>query len=755
MLDAHPRSAQTPINQTRLTRSRRLFLLLIGIVLLFLGIELNHWATQGELAGILRQFIRLTTPLVSVPMVASHYLIAPTVVLFISTWLITRIFSPQPRIWSRRIVVGLMLILIARYLAWRVFALNLEGPLSTTLSLGLLAAELLGLASSSIQLFLLFQVRDRRSQADHLAMDVIRQRYQPSVDVLIPTYDEPEFILRRTIIGVQAMDYGNYTVYLLDDTRRSNIQALAAELGCEYITRPDNRHAKAGNLNHAIGQTYGELIVCFDADFIPTRNFLQRTIGFFQDPEIALVQTPQTFYNSDPIARNLGLENILTPEEEVFYRQIQPMRDAAGSVVCAGTSFVLRRSAIEATGGFVTDSLSEDYFTAINLSAQGYRIVYLNEKLSAGLAAENIAAHAVQRLRWARGTLQAFFIKANPLTIPGLTWIQRLGHFEGILHWFTSFSRAYFLLMPLAYAFLGIVPIKTNAEELLYFFVPFYLTQLTVFAWLNGRSRSAFLSDVYSLVLLFPLVLTVIQALWRPFSQGFKVTPKGTSSHRFIFNWHLAWPLIILFILNAYSLWHTLAMCLHQANRQSVGAAFQHVQGLDLGWIWSGYNLVMIGIALMILVDVPRPDPYEYFALCRVAKLTIDDRIYWGITTMISERGCQVQLTQGALPTSADTIPLCLDIPEAGLNIAAQSIAISGHSPSAHNPRPTIQLNFGAMPLTQQRRLIELLFCRPGQWQHHTSPGELKSLWLLLKLLFRPPILMRQRRRKAIVVGQA
>ena len=130
---------------------------------------------------------------------------------------------------------------------------------------------------------------------------------------------------------------------------------------------------------------------------------------------MGLVQTPQSFYNPDPIARNLGLEGILTPDEEVFYRQIQPMRDGVGGVVCSGTSFVVRRRALEATGGFVTESLSEDYFTAVRLAAQGNQVIYLDEKLSAGLAAETIAAHVTQRIRWARGTLQAFFYRVESL----------------------------------------------------------------------------------------------------------------------------------------------------------------------------------------------------------------------------------------------------------------------------------------------------------------------------------------------------
>jgi cellulose synthase (UDP-forming) len=447
---------------------------------------------------------------------------------------------------------------------------------------------MLMLASSTLQLFLMLRMKNRRREADLLANQVLDGSFQPSVDILIPTYDEPVFILRRTIIGCQAIEYANKKIYLLDDTRRTEVKQMAAELGCEYMTRPDNRYAKAGNLNHAIAKTNSELIVVFDADFVPTQNFLTRTVGFFQDENVALVQTPQSFYNTDPIARNLGLENVLTPEEEVFYRQIQPIRDGAGSIICSGTSFVVRRSALEAVGGFVTDSLSEDYFTGIRLSAKGYRLVYLDEKLSAGLAAENISAHAIQRLRWARGTLQAFFIKANPLTIPGLRPIQRLAHFEGLLHWFTSISRVGFLIIPLAYSFLGVIPLRANTAELVYFFLPYYLVQLTVFSWLNYRSRSALLSDIYTLVLTFPLALTVIQVMLNPFSKGFKVTPKGTRSDRFYFNWRLAWPLILMFIITAVSLWRNLGLCMMKGAWAKTVTAELAVQLKALAWVGFG-----------------------------------------------------------------------------------------------------------------------------------------------------------------------
>ena len=744
-------------NRKGVLQPRFATLFLVGIVVLSGAIVTAWFAGVGAIQQIFSQihFLQENPPMwIEVPMVMGEYLLAPTVVLLAIAIAIMKV-SPQPRTWSRVLVVGILLALTLRYILWRSLStLNVADPLNGFFSLGLFFLEMLMLASSTLQLFLMLRMKNRRREADLLAKQVLDGTFQPSVDIFIPTYDEPVFILRRTIIGCQAIAYTNKKIYLLDDTRRTEVKQIAAELGCEYMTRPDNRYAKAGNLNHAIAKTNSELIVVFDADFVPTQNFLTRTVGFFQDENVALVQTPQSFYNTDPIARNLGLENVLTPEEEVFYRQIQPIRDGAGSIICSGTSFVVRRRALEAVGGFVTDSLSEDYFTGIRLSAKGYRLVYLDEKLSAGLAAENISAHAIQRLRWARGTLQAFFIKANPLTIPGLRPIQRLAHLEGLLHWFTSISRVGFLIIPLAYSFLGVIPLRANTAELVYFFLPYYLVQLTVFSWLNYRSRSALLSDIYTLVLTFPLALTVIQVMLNPFSKGFKVTPKGTRSDRFYFNWRLAWPLILMFIITAVSLWRNLGLCMMKgawAKTVTAELAVQ-IKGIGLGWLWSSYNLLMIGIALLILLDVPKPDLYEWFNLRRLVRLDVAKRTLWGVTTRISEVGAEVALTQAGLPSIAsdETLPVTLEILEEGISLQGQitTTGVSGEF-------PTVQVIFEHVTLSQERRLVEMLFCRPGQWKHQETPGELQSLWLLLRILFRPRVLFgRNQKASAIAVSQ-
>ncbi len=794
-------------------RPRVATLVLLGILACTAGVCAAWFVQEGSINHLFARlnWLQESPPLwLAVPMVAVQYLLAPTVILLLVALVVMKV-SPEPRRWSRTIVVGILLALTIRYIAWRSLAtLNLADPLNGVFSLGLFGLEMLMLASGIIQLFLMLRVKDRRREANRNADAVLEGAFIPSVAIFVPTYNEPVFILRRTIIGCQALDYPHKQVYLLDDTCRPEVQMLAAELGCDYVARPDNRYAKAGNLNHAIALTAGseatksDLIVVFDADFVPTRNFLTRTVGFFQNEQVALVQTPQSFYNPDPIARNLGLEDILTPEEEVFYRQIQPIRDGAGSVICSGTSFVVRRSALEATGGFVTDSLSEDYFTGIRLAAQGYKLLYLDEKLSAGLAADNMSAHATQRLRWARGTLQAFFIEANPLTIPGLSPLQRLAHLEGLLHWFTSLSRVGYLIAPLAFSFLGVIPIRATPEELMYFFLPYYVVQLTFFSWLNHHSRSALLSDIYSLVLTFPLAFTVIQVMLSPFSKGFSVTPKGTASDRYSFNWHLALPLIGLFILTAVSLWRNLGLCMFTGWSADLTP---ELKGLGLGWLWSSYNLMMIGIALLILLDVPKPDANDWFDLRRTVRLCFAPTIgltrlprpqnhhaisedvsaknsaaitgetteawwqqrerstastlfapsarallstspkregppvsltLWGVTTMMSEGGAEVALTQASFPTLApgETLPVSLEFMEVDLKL--QGVAVRS---GVRDEFPTVRILFERLNLQQQRCLVEMLYCRPGQWKRRKTPGELQSLLLLFRILLKPRVL--------------
>ncbi|MEL7408911.1 MAG: glycosyltransferase family 2 protein, partial [Cyanobacteria bacterium J06558_2] len=436
---------------------------------------------------------------------------------------------------------------------------------------------------------------------------------------------------------------------------------------------------------------------------------------FFQNVNIALVQTPQSFYNPDAIAHNLGLAKVLTPEEEMFYRYLQPIKDGVGSVVCSGTSFVARRSALQEIGYFNTESLSEDYFTGIRLSAKGYELVYINEKLSAGLAAESIGGYVDQRLRWVRGTLQALFIKSNPLRISGLNLWQRLAHLEGLLNWFTSLARVFFLLVPIICIVGDLNPVVSSLPEIVYLFLPYYALTLTVFSWLNKRSRSLLLADVYSLIQAIPVSLTVIRVMFSPFGKGFKVTPKGISREKFNYNWSLAVPMLIL----CAATYITFALSLLN---------FRHT-GFHLGLYWSAYNFVIVSVGMMTLLDVPKPSLYEWYELKKEVNLYGANQVYQGKTQRVSEEGIEILLDSSvnlATEVVVELIPEVLILP-----------GKVTHSCFQQDDLRAI-IKFQNITIEQHRELVEMLYCRPGQWQKHQTPNEFQSALILFKLMLRP-----------------
>ncbi len=250
-----------------------------------------------------------------------------------------------------------------------------------------------------------------------------------------------------------------------------------------------------------------------------------------QDSSAALVQTPQSYMNADPVLRNLQLERWLLPDEESFYRWVEPVRQGVGAVVCAGTSFVVRRRALMAVGGFETGTPSEDLATGIRLAAAGWRLHFLAEKLSAGLAPHSAAAMARQRCRWASGTLQILRTGANPFTIAGLSPLQRLAFAEGILHWLNVLPQLLLLLMPLLAVLAGGSPIRLDGSGLLSVALPFYAAQMLLARPISGQARGAVLPELYRWIFLVPLVGAVLSTIAkRP--KSFRVTPKAPGPAR-------------------------------------------------------------------------------------------------------------------------------------------------------------------------------------------------------------------------------
>ncbi|WNC85692.1 glycosyltransferase [Thermosynechococcus sp. QKsg1] len=670
-------------------------------------------------------------------------LLLPAFVWLAITFLLKEL-CPKPTFWSRLIVsIGIALLGI-RYELWRFFgSLNLDDPLNGTISVVLFLAELLTVFNSVAFFFHCIFSIDRAPEADRLSQAVIRGEYLPWVDVILPTYNEGVDILRRSVIACQAMDYPNKRVYLLDDTRRPAVRALAAELGCEYRDRPDNRHAKAGNINHALPTLSGELIAVFDADFVPSRNFLTRTVGFFQDPKTAMVQTPQHFFNEDPVAVNLGLEGILNNEQTLFFRFIQPSRDYWDSVVCCGTCFVIRRSALDEIGGIPTDSITEDYMTTIKLQSLGYRVKYLNEALAAGMSPETISAYINQRLRWGQGTLQMLFLGGNFFTAPNLRLTQRLSHSLSIIYWFLSIPRVIFLLAPLAFLLFGIAPLRATVNEILYFYFPYYLGNIMAFSWLTEGRRSAFWSDVYETIIAFPMAITVIRTLISPRGKTFKVTPKGVvDPHRININWPLIRPLMIIAILTIVGLiWRSSPLQDTIVNPDS----------LAVNIVWSIYNLSLLLVCMLVAIDVPQRR-FTRFLRAEPCELIVGGDRYVGQTVDISEEGARLQIRRcdtcqenhaspQGLRTYSAQFRLLPPSELADLWLSAelrwhdQERLIQLQQGASSNP-VEMRIRFVDLSLAEHRRLIPYLYCQPGQW-HETRVLEIKTAWAMIQSVFR------------------
>jgi len=417
----------------------------------------------------------------------------------------------------RRILVWLFLAVGAWYLAWRPGTLNPDAPVFSWLVYG---AEVFGFATALLHIFMCWRLSVRKAPP---------ARPGRSVDVFIPTYNESVELVRKTLLAAIAMDYPHRT-WLLDDGRRPEMQALAEELGCDYLARPDNRDAKAGNLNHALAHSNGEFVAVFDADHAPRRDFLLKTLGYFDDTGVAFVQTPQEFFNLDSFQhRRRSGGGPLWTEQSLFFRVIQRGKDYWNAAFFCGSCAVVRRASLDRIGGFATGTVTEDLHTSIRLHAAGFSSVFHAEALAFGIAPESVAPFISQRIRWGQGAMHVWR-KEGILTCRGLSWAQRLNYFASVLTYFDGWQKAVFYAAPVFVLITGNMPLVSGGWEFLLHFAPYYLLSFWVFEEVGrGYGRTLFIEQ-YNMAR-FAAFAWATLALLFPFMK-FKVTPKGAGAGR-------------------------------------------------------------------------------------------------------------------------------------------------------------------------------------------------------------------------------
>lgn len=459
------------------------------------------------------------------------YVIAP-LAFVIGAILMLGPLLPLDRRWARYSLFVTVWLVVLRYLHWRLF--------DTVLAAGghwhelawiwfCFCIEFFAMFDAFILYLSFLRTTDRSAEADRHEARLRAQADEslPSVDVFITTYNEPESVIEKTIIGALSLDYPNAQVWVLDDGRRKWAKDLCQRLGAGYITRPENTGAKAGNINHALKQTTADFFAIFDADFVPQRNFLMRTIGFFEDPGVGIVQVPHSFYNHDPMQVNLALRKTLPDDQRFFFEAIMPSRDGWNAAFCCGSNSVTRRSAMrEAGDALSTDSITEDMLLSLILLRRGYVTRYLCERLAFGLAPESLKAFFIQRQRWARGGIQIMYLQDGPLG-RGLKLIHRLLFLP--THWLSqSLMMVMSVLAPLVFLLTGLPPlINVTWESALHYLIPMVvaiIAGITIFA---GNRYFPLASQVLGTFQSFKLLPTILQTFVRPHGHLFKVTPKG------------------------------------------------------------------------------------------------------------------------------------------------------------------------------------------------------------------------------------
>jgi cellulose synthase (UDP-forming) len=519
---------------------------------------------------------------------------------------------------AQRLLVALFVGVGVWYLAWRPGSFNPDAWLFSAVVYG---AEVFGFACAMLYLVMCWRLKRRAP---------LPVPPNATVAVLVPTINESVDIVRRTLMAAQRMKHA-HEVWLLDDGNRLEMHVLAEELGCRYLARLNNRHAKAGNLNNALKHTRAEYIAVFDADHAPAPTFLEETLGFFSDEKVAFVQTPQDFYNLDSFQHRLDSEGSLVwSEQSLFFRVIQAGKDNLNAAFFCGSCAVIRRKALDDIDGFATGSVTEDIHTSIRLHKRGWNSVYYAKSLAFGLAPASAIPFLKQRLRWGQGAMQVWR-QEGILFARGLSAGQRISYLATVLAYFEGWQRAVFFLAPVIVLTTGVLPIVALNAEFLVRFVPYYLLTFWVFEEVARGYGRTLLTEQYTMLRFAVFITATFGFFLRKLR--FVVTPKemGASDA----TRQSLWPQYLVMGLNAVAIPAGLVL-------------FWGGGGLPLGalvgnLLWASLTLGIAAASLRFARRVSASRRREYrFPLPVPLQFKSGKDPLIGLATDISPLGCRV-----------------------------------------------------------------------------------------------------------------
>ncbi|WP_293090643.1 UDP-forming cellulose synthase catalytic subunit [Moorena sp. SIOASIH] len=607
--------------------------------------QILQWLSRGQLLLLMVCLLLLFIPLITArPPIWQQGLLG--FILFLVGRVIIQMEEDKPKRKTSEYLHLLLILLSAfttlRYFYYRTrYTLNFEGWLNIVFCLLLYGAEFYAIATLFLAYFQTLKIKQRKA----VNLENKPQDEWFSVDIYIPTYNEDIEIVRKTTLAAVAIDYpaDKKSVYVLDDgrkypERREKLRQMCEDLGSELLTRDNNDHAKAGNINTAFHNTKGDLVLILDCDHIPAKSLLKETVGFFFNPKVSFVQTPHWFYNPDPFERNLLTEGRIPVGNELFYKVLQKGNDFWNAAFFCGSAAVIRKTHVMEIGGIATETVTEDCHTAFRLHSKGYESVYYDKIMVAGLAPEKFSAYIGQQVRWARGMAQILRLE-NPLfnRKVNLSLAQRLCYMSATSHFFFGFPRLMYAIAPTLFLLFGINSVKGLGFETLCYALPHVILSMQTNHIPYKHVRFSFWNEIFEFALSFQAGIVTILALINPKLGSFNVTDKGMNVTKRSFDFDSVKYLVLVAALAAAALF-TVPLWLWLRPEDS--------QAVIVNVFWSIFNLILLMAACLVAFEQPQLRRAHRMPRKLTAVIHTPHQSWRGETVNISESGVQILLNK-------------------------------------------------------------------------------------------------------------
>lgn len=502
--------------------------------------------------------------------------------------------------WLKLLIYSISIVLTVIYILYRTFFTipTKLGILSLILAIIVLIIEIWEAIDFFIYFLNILIVNKKQISTPKIDFTNI-----PDIDIFIATFNESKNILERTIEACINLDYPDKSklhIYICDDGNRKEIELLANSLNVNYISRINNKNAKAGNYNNALSKTNSPYIATFDADMAPTKDFLMSTLPFFtnckKDEKVGFVQLPQSFINSDIFQYRFRLENIIPFEQEYFYHNIQIAKNETNSCVCCGTNTLFSRDALNDVNGFATQTLTEDIATGMLIESKGYKCIALNKIGAYGISVHNFDGFIKQRSRWARGCIQ-MYKKYKVFKNNGLSIRQKLEYLSCVSYWFFGLRRLIYLIAPLLFSIFGIIIVDCNLATFVSIWLPTYLIKRFALDILQNKERSSTWNKIYETILAPVLCIEVIKETLGFKKTQFEVSPKSNSDTLMSFkNKKLLLVHLTFLLLNITGF----AMCIARIYDQVI---YNYI----LSFVWTLSNIFYLSFAVLFDIRYKKP----------------------------------------------------------------------------------------------------------------------------------------------------